>query len=423
MEFDNCTLSNLRKAADMLNGKAAYFFNADRFMRNFTDLQSCFRKVYSNTRIAYSYKTNYTPEICRLVKELGGYAEVVSDMEYAIAKDVVKEDERKIIYNGLLREGLYRALDHGAMVNVESFESLKRAIDIAKQIEEKHGKEHRPSIGIRVAIDEESRFGFVKEEFMSVLATCTEAGQRIAGIHCHASGDRGLVRWMDKAQKVIQIAKKAEQLLGYELKYIDLGGHLYGRMDPALSKQFDVWLPGFEDYAKHIGFLFDQAFGSRKNPPELIMEPGTALVADTVSIIATVENVRWRKDKLYATLNISSGDCGLIADCKNVPIFNVDRANDDCLNKEYAVYGYTCMEQDFVSKHYKGRLMPGDRVLVQNVGAYSISRKDHFILPPLAMYKVDDRFEIIEKIRRAGNVNDAVTGYEIGGVQCNLLLF
>ena len=32
-----------------------------------------------------SYKTNYTSYICKPVKNLGGYAEVVSDMEYQVA--------------------------------------------------------------------------------------------------------------------------------------------------------------------------------------------------------------------------------------------------------------------------------------------------------------------------------------------------
>ena len=44
------------------------------------------RSVYGNYRIAYSFKTNYAPYICRSAKVLGAFAEVVSGMEYEIAR-------------------------------------------------------------------------------------------------------------------------------------------------------------------------------------------------------------------------------------------------------------------------------------------------------------------------------------------------
>ena len=63
-----------------------YVFKEKDFIDNYKSFFDTFRKYYSNYQIAYSYKTNYTPYICKLVKELGGYAEVVSKMEYDLAK-------------------------------------------------------------------------------------------------------------------------------------------------------------------------------------------------------------------------------------------------------------------------------------------------------------------------------------------------
>lgn len=56
-------------------------------------------KEYDNYIPGYSYKTNYAPHICKLVKSLGGYAEVVSDMELYVAKKIGYENS-EIIYNG-----------------------------------------------------------------------------------------------------------------------------------------------------------------------------------------------------------------------------------------------------------------------------------------------------------------------------------
>ena len=62
-----------------------YIFYADEFINNYHDLENTMKSVYENYQIAYSFKTNYTPAVCNIVKNLGGYAEVVSDMEYQLA--------------------------------------------------------------------------------------------------------------------------------------------------------------------------------------------------------------------------------------------------------------------------------------------------------------------------------------------------
>jgi len=49
-----------------------------------------FRAVFTasgvDTRVAYSYKTNYLPAVCRIFHEEGALAEVVSGMEYSLAR-------------------------------------------------------------------------------------------------------------------------------------------------------------------------------------------------------------------------------------------------------------------------------------------------------------------------------------------------
>ena len=67
-------------------GTPLYVFHENEFRKNYSDLLNTFRSIYPKYNIAYSYKTNYTPAICKIVKELGGLAEVVSDMEYKLAK-------------------------------------------------------------------------------------------------------------------------------------------------------------------------------------------------------------------------------------------------------------------------------------------------------------------------------------------------
>lgn len=89
------TIRNLIKS----NGTPFYLFDEKGFIDNYRKLEGIFKAIYPNYQLSYSYKTNYTPFVCQLVRSLGGYAEVVSDMEYTLAKKL-GYDNKQIVYNG-----------------------------------------------------------------------------------------------------------------------------------------------------------------------------------------------------------------------------------------------------------------------------------------------------------------------------------
>ena len=74
-------------------GSPLYVFNEQGFSENYLHLLRAMRSRYENYRIAYSFKTNYTPYICSAAKALGAYAEVVSGMEYRLAKQLGYQDK------------------------------------------------------------------------------------------------------------------------------------------------------------------------------------------------------------------------------------------------------------------------------------------------------------------------------------------
>ena len=63
-------------------GDSYYLLDSDTFRKNFRELKAAFSEIYSKFNIAYSYKTNYTPKLCKIVNELG---EVLIDTD-VIAK-------------------------------------------------------------------------------------------------------------------------------------------------------------------------------------------------------------------------------------------------------------------------------------------------------------------------------------------------
>ena len=97
-----------------------YYFDVEGFIENYHDLNHTFQSIYKNYQLSYSYKTNYTPYICEIVKQLGGYAEVVSDMEYLLAKKIGYENCH-IVYNGPAKgELLEEHILNGGIVNIDN---------------------------------------------------------------------------------------------------------------------------------------------------------------------------------------------------------------------------------------------------------------------------------------------------------------
>ena len=100
-------------------GFPAYIFDSDRFCENYRRLTEGMGAAYAPYCAAYSYKTNYTPRIVSLVRSLGGMAEVVSGMEYALARRVGNAPEN-ILFNGPCKgeDGIAALLDGAGHLSV-----------------------------------------------------------------------------------------------------------------------------------------------------------------------------------------------------------------------------------------------------------------------------------------------------------------
>jgi len=61
--------------------------------------RDAFRSRYPNTSFAWSYKTNYLNAVCRILRQEGWLAEVVSDFEYQKARKLGFSG-RDIVFNG-----------------------------------------------------------------------------------------------------------------------------------------------------------------------------------------------------------------------------------------------------------------------------------------------------------------------------------
>ena len=387
-------------------GDAFYLLDSEQFKKNYLELKNAFSEIYSNFNIAYSYKTNYIPKLCKIVNELGGYAEVVSDMEIEIAKRVGVPAE-KIIFNGPYKNprAVSELLLEGGCVNVDSLEEVSFIEKIAK-----NNPSHTINIGIRVNFDINdkvlSRFGIdvLSDKFGVIINDIANISNiHLKELHCHFA-TRSLETWKPRAMGMTKLVKEYPLLISDN---IDLGGGLFGKMAESLKEQFLSYIPSYHEYAEQVATVFASEFAHTEQKPKLVIEPGSALVGDCMKFAAKVTGIKSVRGKNIATVLGSIYNINPTLNTKNPPI-NVYH-NDMSAVREYEDLdfgGFTCIESDYLYRHFTGQLAVGDYVVFDNVGSYSIVLKPPFILPNFAILDCSWDEDNIEVIKRAENFDD-----------------
>ncbi len=383
------TADNIRNLVQEY-GSPLYCFDEQGFVDNFNRFVQCFQRVYSNYKVSYSYKTNYTPAVCKLVKECGGHAEVVSDMEYCLARELGYANEN-IIYNGPCKGSLaIEHLENNGILNIDSIEELKAVCIYAKA-----HSERQYFIGLRLNLDVGqpfiSRFGIDIDsadlsEACEWLDRCPNL--TLIGLHCHISQARGLDSWKKRTERMLEISDKIIQGLPH---YIDLGSGMYGEMTASLSAQF-ANIPSYEQYATVTAGLVNEHYKAvpDEQRPILFTEPGTTLINRYVSFIAQVTAIKQIRGKQFVVVDGSSQNIGEICKLKKLPVQVIHRSEDktECVGAD--IVGYTCLEHDVMYQEYNGSLAVGDYLIFENVGGYSNVSKPPFIKPNCAMISIGE---------------------------------
>lgn len=389
---------NILREISQKHGDAFYLLDTEQFEQNFHELLKAFRKFYPETYIAYSYKTNYTPRLCRIVDDLGGYAEVVSDMELEIARRLGIPCQ-KVHFNGPVKnmEVVREVILGGGVVNLDDYVEVPAVMDLAASHPDKI-----INVGLRcnfkINDDTTSRFGFDVEKtaFKELIARLREVPNiKIFGLHCHFASRRGET-WKPRAEGMCRLVDD----LGTEMPdHVDLGGGLFGKMKNSLKAQFGMHIPTYKEYAQEAAATIAAHFAEKQERPKLFIEPGSALVGDAMRFIARVRSIKDIRGKSIATLMGSIYNINPTLNKKNPPITVMhDEAlpTQEYRNLDFA--GFTCIESDYLYRGYDGPLSLGDFVMFENVGSYSVVLKPPFILPNFPILELrDGRVDVIKR--------------------------
>ena len=381
-----------------------YAFHEDVFRQNIRNMKEAFSSRYKNFQLAYSFKTNYLKRICEICAEEGVMAEVVSPQELRYAKELGFRPG-EIIYNGIIPDTAMKLLvSRKGYVNIDNLSEYMQIANLARNTG------NRIRIGVRVNLDVgqtyASRFGMSRDgsDFRPVMNDI--AGNpdiSLAGFHCHIGSCRQLPYWKRKSEEMAELA------LEYGAEYLDMGGGMFGPMPDELASQFSGYVGSYEEYAEAVAGTMKKYFPDET--VKLILEPGTALVGNTMDVYARVENVKTISDQMFITVNCNSGQLGMICDCRDIPVEVMQtwqsKKENGWAAKDAIIAGNTCLEFDYIKKGFSGTVRQGDIMIFRNIGAYSISSSRQFIVPRLAVYD----YETLKILRAPESYEDMMKKY------------
>lgn len=385
-------------------GPAFYLLDSTVFKDNCQNLISAFRKYYPHFRIAYSYKTNYTPRLVQIINQIGGFAEVVSDMELEIALRS-KVAPHQIIWNGPLKEAanVQKHLLAGGIVHLDSIYELPLLRNLSANY-----PNHLFQVGVRCNYDVGdgvvSRFGFDVEspEFDEVLRFIAHTPNvHLAGLQAHFA-KRDVRYWPARTEGMLQVYDRVVSCYSLTPNYVDLGGGIYGPMPGSLRQQLGIAPVSYDDYAQRCAKLVAEHFQDKPEKPELLLEPGSAVAGNCMRFVCRVETIKTVRGKTFATVLGSQKNISMSG--INPPMQVIPGGAPQTEYKDLDIVGFTCIEGDVLQKNYSGPLAVGDYIVLGNCGSYSVVMKPPFILPNFPVLDISSGEA--EIIKRAENFED-----------------
>lgn len=389
-------------------GSPLFVYSERGLIKQYRRAYKEFKARYPKVQFAWSYKTNYLKAICSVFHREGAIAEVVSEFEYAKAR-ALGVPGKDIIYNGPCKpfESLLAAVNEGARIHIDSFEE----IDDLEKISRELGKKF--NVGIRINLNagiypQWSRFGFNLEngQAMDSIERIKAGGRlRVNGIHSHIGtfvlDPTAYARGVDK---LMDFAAKMEEMSGFHMDYIDLGGgfasknHLKGMYQPP-----ETGVPDIESYAEEICKALHRNCNSN-DMPQLFLETGRHLVDEAGFLITSIVSGKALNDSRIGYTLDAGVNLLYTSTWYNFKI-ELDREVDGLLQPSI-LYGPLCMNIDVVKEHILvPRLARGTRMIISPVGAYNVTQAMQFIhcRPSVVLIRTNGEVDVI---RRAESLED-----------------
>ncbi len=320
-------------------------------------------------KILYAVKTNPNEKIIKYVGESGiDHFDVASINEIKLIKKIYprakafymntiksREHIKEAYFNYNIRDFAFDTKDEFQKI----IEATNNAKDLVLYVRVSISNEH-------AEIDLSQKFGALPSEALGLLRL-TKAHAKKVGLSFHVGSQcMHPISYSKGIRELGNIIKKTKIVPDF----INVGGG-FPSIYPDLNPQ------PLENYISEIKKAFNNLKLEKK--PELICEPGRALVAESGSSIVRV--VLRKKQKLY----INDGTYGSLFDAGVPSLVLPTRMipNGRMTSKKltsYSLYGPTCDSIDYMKGPFvlPNNLKEGDYIEIGQLGAYSLTFRTKF---------------------------------------------
>ncbi len=390
-------------------GTPLYVTDEDRIRANYRRLEDALTAHYRKVQVLYAAKANGNLAVFRILADLGAGADVFSSGELRLAIAAGMKPE-KLLFNGSSKSpaDLTLAVETGVKVSVDSLDELRqlnaaaaeagKTVKIAFRVNPAIEVPTHPKIATGLAT---SKFGIPARQILDAYRealTCSNIDP--VGIHCHIGSQILEVEPFAREMEVLVGVARDLLALGVTIEFIDVGGGL----GVPYRRETDR-APTPQDYAGAIMPIFLAGIRDLGIEPELWVEPGRSLVADSTILLTRVNSVK-EAHKNFA--NVDAGFNLLIRPAMYDSYHAVVAANkaDAPAEREYTIAGPICETGDILAKD---RMLPalaaGDLIAVLDAGAYGFAMSSQYNSRPRCA-EVIVRGGEATLMRRAENVDD-----------------
>lgn len=316
-------------------------------------------------QIAFSFKTNYELAKVIAINIPNISAEIVSEMEYKLAKSLSFPDS-KIIYNGSNKNNFHNIIKKRNIINIDNQSEVIKLIENKSEIKSK--------IGIRLNSNiKKSRFGFNIEnnEIKEVINTLKKRQIKINGLHIHLGFYTPPKTYFYISQKIIKIIRDNN----LKLNYIDFGGGFPSHgQKPYGYKKYTYH--SINEYILQICKPLNNFFINQINKPTLIFEPGRFLVDDSTSLITKIINQQITNNKQVITVDTTNHMLSSVWFRPQIvkPVFIINHQEINTI-----IYGSSCQEDDILYQGQFPIVEVNSPISFYCVGAYNQNMCANFI--------------------------------------------
>lgn len=386
-------------------GSPLFIVSEKKLRENIRRLMNAFTPLWPKVIHSWPYKTNYLAAVCNVFHQEGSWAEVVSDFEYAKAKQGGLPGSN-IILNGPYKSEhlLKKAITENVIINIDHFDELYVIEQIAKELSRK------VKVGIRLNFNTGytepwSRFGFNVENgeaMNAVLRIGSSKHIKLTGLHSHIGTFVLDTRaYSEQVRIMCEFMEEAERNIGCLIEMFNIGGGFasYNALKGIYLSPEQV-VPSMEQYAIAITSSLRAGTANReaagKPLPTLILETGRAVVDDAECLICRVVGNKRLPDGRRASILDAGVNLMFTSFWYNHKILPLRPLEG--IVEETVLYGPLCMNLDVVNTSI---LLPplnvGEPLMISPAGAYNNTQWMQFIQyrPAIIMIMENGHVELV----------------------------